>query len=251
MYDSSTMNILNSIQRAYRERPYRNIFVTLMAVILIDAVAPNAFARGRFSDLMLAAILLAALIETVRSRHHGLWALVLGLPAIGARVLAAFRDDTPAQNTTVLFFTAVFFGYLIWNLLHDLNRGDRRTSERIFGALCAYVFIGILFALVFTHMEYRRPGTFATSQKAILEEATVESNLMPIFTYYSFVTLTTLGYGDITPVAEHARTLAWMEALIGQLYLAVMVAGFVAVHISENMAKKHGDPPPDDPGRAP
>ena len=245
------MAIMKSIVSFLRERPYRNIFVTLMVVILGDAVAPNAFARGRFSDLMLVAILLAALIETVRSRHNGLWALILGLPAIGVRLLAAFRDDSVTQNTTVLTFTAVFFGFLIWNLLHDLNKGDRRTSERIFGALCAYVFIGILFALVFAHMQYRNPETFATSQEVIAEEATGESNLMPIFTYYSFVTLTTLGYGDITPVAEHARTLAWFEALVGQLYLAVMVAGFVAVHISENLTKRHGEPPPEDSDRGP
>jgi hypothetical protein len=219
-----------------------------MTVILVDALAPNALARGRFADLLLAAILLAALIETLRSRHNGFWALVLGLPAIAARLLAAFRNDTPAQNTTVLFFTAVFIGFLIWNMLHDLNRGRRSTGERIFGALCAYVFIGLLFALVFTHIQYRDPEAFASSQEPILDEATVESNLMPIFTYYSFVTLTTLGYGDITPVAEHARTLAWFEALIGQLYLAVMVAGFVAVHISERMAKKQGESPPDDTG---
>lgn len=239
---------LNSLLSAYRERPYRNIFVTLMVLILFEAVAPHAFARGRFADFMLAAILIAALVETVRSRHNAPWALILGLPAIGVRVLAVFREDSPTQNATVLFFNAVFFGFLIWNLLHDLNKSGRRTSERIYGALCAYVFIGILFALAFAHMQFRDPETFASSQEAILEQAEVESNLVPIFTYYSFVTLTTLGYGDITPVAEHARTLAWCEALIGQLYLAVMVAGFVAVHISEGMSKKQDEPPPDDSG---
>jgi hypothetical protein len=137
----------------------------------------------------------------------------------------------------------VFFAFLVWNLLHDLGRGDRPTSERIFGALCAYIFIGLLFALIYTHLEYRRPGTFTITNEAPVEQGSMESNLVPTFIYYSFVTLTTLGYGDVTPVAEHARTLAWLEALLGQLYLAVMVAGFVAVHISETMGKKRGDPP--------
>lgn len=241
------MERLKSVLRAFRGRPYRNIFVTLMVVILADAVSPNAFARGRFADLMLAVILVSALVETVRSRHNWILALALGLPAIALRVFAAFSEDTLVQNTTVLTFTAIFFGFLIWNLLHDLNQGNRRTSERIYGALCAYIFIGLLFALVFTHMQFRDKTAFSSSQEAILEQATVESNLMPIFTYFSFVTLTTLGYGDITPVTEQARILAWFEALVGQLYLAVMVAGFVAVHISENMAKKQGEPPPDDP----
>lgn len=150
------------------------------------------------------------------------------------------------MNTTLVTVTALFLGFLIWNLLHDLARSDRRTSERIFGALCAYVFIGLLFAAVYTHMEFRQPGTFSLPQAATLEGLARESSLFPIFTYFSFVTLTTLGYGDITPVAEHARTLAWFEALVGQLYLAVMVAGFVAVHVSQGMNRDQDDPPPDD-----
>lgn len=230
---------------AYRERPYRNIFVALIAVLLIDALAPNAFARGRFSDLMMAVILFAALVETISSRRHVIWAVVLGVPAIGLRLMGAFTVDSMPGNVTILTGTAVFLAFLIWNLLHNLNRSDRPTSERIFGALCAYIFIGMLFALLYTHIAYRDPDAFAISNEAMMQAATSEASLMPVFTYYSFVTLTTLGYGDITPVAEHVRTLAWLEALIGQLYLAVMVAGFVATHISERMRKNRGDPPPD------
>ena len=85
-----------------RERPYRNIFVAMIAVILIDALVPNAFARGRFADLMVAAVLLAALFETVRSRHNAIWAIALGVPAVVVRIIAAFRPDTTAQNATVL-----------------------------------------------------------------------------------------------------------------------------------------------------
>ena len=103
------MTIGKSLLVAYRERPYRNIFFALLVVILVDALAPNEFARGRFADLMVAAVLLAALVETVRSRHNAIWALALGLPAIVARLVAAFLPDTTAQNTTVLGLTALFF----------------------------------------------------------------------------------------------------------------------------------------------
>jgi uncharacterized membrane protein len=235
-----------SFLEAYRERPYRNIFIALVAVILIDALAPKYSARGQFADLMLAAVLVAALLETVRARRNVVVALALGLPAIVLRVIGAFSEDSRAMNTTLVTVTALFLGFLIWNLLHDLTRSDRSTSERIFGALCAYVFIGLLFAAVYTHMEFRQPGSFATSQEVFEADARQESNLFPLFTYFSFVTLTTLGYGDITPVAEHARTLAWFEALVGQLYLAVMVAGFVADHVSQGMNRDQDDPPPDD-----
>ena len=228
---------------AFRENPYRNIFIALGIVILFDALAPNDLARGRFADLMLVAIFVAALIETVRTRHNAIAAMVLGLPAILLRVVVAFMDDSPSINGLTLAVNGLFIGFLIWNLLHDLATDERATGERIFGALCAYVFIGLFFALIYTHMEDRYPGTFTSSTGLIGEPGVPEANLYPVFTYYSFITLTTLGYGDITPVAEHARTLSWFEALLGQLYLAVMVAGFVAVHISENMRKSRDDPP--------
>ena len=76
------MTSTKSLFEIYREKPYRNIFVALIALVLVDALAPNALARGRFADLMLAAVLVAALVETVRSRHNAIWALALGLPAI-------------------------------------------------------------------------------------------------------------------------------------------------------------------------
>lgn len=236
-----------SLLEAYRERPYLNIFIALIAVVLIDALAPNTIAGGRFSDLMLAAILIAALIQTVRMRHNSIWALVLGLPAVAARFVAAFLPDSMMRSTAVLGFTAVFFVFLIWNLLHDLNKSDRPTSEKIFGALCAYIFIGLLFALFFTHLEYGDPGSFSISNDLLAEKMAGGTMHLQTFTYFSFVTMTTLGYGDITPVTENAQTLAWLEALIGQLYLAVMVAGFVATHISESMRKNRGDPPSNGP----
>ena len=234
-----------TLSSLYLESPYRNIFIAIMVVIAIDALAPNEFARSDFADLMLSFVLVAALVETVRARRNPVLALVLGLPAVALRIVSIFTRDSMAINTTILTITTIFLGFLIWNLLHDISKGDRSTSERIFGALCAYIFIGLLFAALYTHLEFRQPGTFSISQAIAAEGRVPESELFPVFTYFSFVTLTTLGYGDISPIAEHARTLALLEALLGQLYLAVMVAGFVAVHISEGMKKDRGDPPPD------
>jgi hypothetical protein len=224
--------IVRNVIDSYRRYPYRNIFLMLMAIVLFDAIAPNEAARGQFSDLTMVAVLAAALWETVRSRRNAIAALVLGLPAIVCRLLSAWIPDSRPWNSAVLMLTTVFFLFLLWNLLHDLLGSERKTSEQIFGALCAYLFIGILFALVYTHIEYSRPGSFSIPDPGVIEETPVESTLMPTFTYYSFVTLTTLGYGDILPVSENARTLSWMEALLGQIFLAVMVAGFVAKHMT-------------------
>ncbi len=223
-----------NVQR-FKRHSYRNIFVAMLVVILAEALAPNLIGTFKVGDFLIVALILAALAQSLHDRHGAVWAVLLGLPAVIARVVAAVRPDSPIQNSVVLFLSALFFGYLIWKILRDVTVGARPTGERIFGALCAYIFVGVLFALLYAHLEYRDPTihAFTASNDAIINSAASETGLLPIFTYYSFVTLTTLGYGDITPVSDAARTLAWMEALLGQLYLAVMVAGFVAGHISK------------------
>lgn len=230
-------------------RPYRNIFVAMLVVIVVEALAPNLIGVLHVADLLVMGLIIAALVETTRERRHAVVALVLGLPAIIARLIASALPDSPGLNGAVLVLSAAFFGYLVWNILSDIMGESRPTSERVFGALCAYVFIGVMFALLYAHLEYRDPGAaaFTVSNTAIVESAQSESSLLPLFIYYSFVTLTTLGYGDITPVSDAARTLAWMEALLGQLYLAVMVAGFVADHISKGGG---GGRPPEEPSEA-
>ncbi len=223
----------NQVLQSLRGQPYRNIFMALVVVTAVDALAPDVVGGTAVSDLLLVAILAAALFETIRTRRHAVVAGLLGGPAVIARLAAPFRGDSPGWNGAVIFLTAAFIGFLIWLLLHDLFAKHRSTSERIYGALCAYLFIGILFALVYAHVEYRAPGSFKAGNDALLETVAEEASMVPVFTYYSFVTLTTLGYGDITPATDHARSLAWLEALIGQLYLAVMVATLVGIKVSE------------------
>jgi hypothetical protein len=241
----TTTTILQRFQR----RPYRNIFVSLLAVMIADALVPNLIGTLNVSDLVIAALIVAALVQTIRARTHAVVAVALGLPAIIARLVAAIRPDSALQNNAVLVLSTLFFGYLIFNILRDISGEDRPTSERLFGALCAYIFIGMLFALLYARLEFHDPNAsaFTVSNDAVIESASSEANLLPLFIYYSFVTLTTLGYGDITPVSEAARTLAWIEALIGQLYLAVMVAGAVALYISEGRSRGGDRPPGVDP----
>ena len=236
-----------------RGHPYRNIFVAMLVMIIVEALAPNLIGFLHVGDLMITGLILAALLATLRERRGVVMTAVLGGAAIIARLVAAVRPDNPVQNGAVLFLSAVFFGYLIWKILSDISTENRTTVERVFGALCAYMFIGVLFSLLYAYLEFRDPAAaaFTASNEAIIQSADSETGLLPIFTYYSFVTLTTLGYGDITPVAEAARTLAWMEALIGQLFLAVMVAGFVADHISKGAQGGSSQDGPPDGGREP
>lgn len=99
------------------------------------------------------------------------------------------------------------------------------------GAICVYFMIGLLWALIFSTLELLQPGSFQMPQGQGTE--------LSHFSYYSYVTLTTLGYGDITPISPPARSLALLEAIMGPLYIAVLIARLVGIHIVQSGEKPY------------
>ena len=120
--------------------------------------------------------------------------------------------------------------------------GGRVTGDRISAAICVYLLMGFLWAYVYGLIESLSPGSFKLLPVEIQpgEGALVASFPGREFSqlvYFSFVTITTLGYGDITPANPLTRVLTTVEALMGQIYLVVLVARLVGLHIAHSHEK--------------
>lgn len=115
--------------------------------------------------------------------------------------------------------SALFAGYYVFV-------SETVDANRIAGALCVYLLLGVIWALLYNLIELSLGNAFTGLVGMAGEDRLRE------LTYYSFVTLTTLGYGDIVPVAPAAKTLAYLEAVAGQFYLTVLVAELVGVHVA-------------------
>jgi hypothetical protein len=109
---------------------------------------------------------------------------------------------------------------------------DEISLNRIVGAICIYLMLGVIWSIGYSVLNIVEPGSF----KGLTELADPAWNSDWI--YYSFVTITTLGYGDITPLTQSAKTLSFAEAIVGQFYIAVLVAGLVSAYIS---ARREGN----------
>ena len=122
-----------------------------------------------------------------------------------------------------------FFTYvLIINFKDIFVNGDRVSMDTIFQAISVYLLLGLAWAFAYVSLELIIPGSFS-----IGVDLTVQSDLdFHKFLYFSFVTMTTLGYGDITPVTPPAGSLSYVQAVVGQIYLTVLVARLVGMHIS-------------------
>jgi hypothetical protein len=123
-----------------------------------------------------------------------------------------------------ILFTVVATAYALAFIMQP----ETVTREVIYAAMLVYLLVAQLYALVYTFLDLIDPASFNTPQG--------QSDFL-LFEYYSFVTLTTLGYGDITPLTKVAKAFSVLEAVIGQLYLVVVVAWFVGMHVFRKSSK--------------
>ena len=140
--------------------------------------------------------------------------------------LAAAASADPRFLIARAILGAAFTGFLSVVILREVLRGGAVDVDKIFGAVCAYLLVGVCWAGIYSFVEQLRPGSLALPALAGGRPA---GSRAEIFLYFSFVTLATLGYGDITPMVATTRTLAWMEAVFGQFYIAVLVARLVGL----------------------
>jgi voltage-gated potassium channel len=118
-------------------------------------------------------------------------------------------------------------------ILVDVLAARQIVFDMICGALCVFVLFGMCWANVFTLLERLAPGSFAIDFGRYHVDAGADPLAAAgVFTYYSFVTLTTVGYGDIVPASATARWLVWLEAVFGQFYMAVFVSRLIGLQVS-------------------
>ena len=139
--------------------------------------------------------------------------------------LLSYLKDIPSLDMLSNILGGLLLAYTAAIIVHHLFTEDKITGDMIMGAICAYFLMGLVWSFAYSTLEFFQPGSFQMPQGEV-NQAT--------FTYYSYVTLTTLGYGEITPISAPARSFALLEAMMGQLYLAVLIARLVGIHIAQS-----------------
>lgn len=204
----------------------------LLGLLLLIVGSPSLSGKGErvIFELIFNAILLAG-VYAVGVRRHG-WAFTaLTVVTLGARwgeLLFASRFDVLA-----LGLTAVWLVYAASVIIASLFERREVETDAILGAIVVYLLVALAFMMVFQVLELRDPGSFSGLPDGVQEHP---NELASSMLYFSLVCLTTMGYGDIVPVSDLARPLSVLEGVFGQLYLAVMIARLVGLHIARPRA---------------
>jgi hypothetical protein len=222
----------------------RHRFVVLFALLLLFYIVVPILHHARHTlhpsaavlvEGVLFILLLSWAVASVRTGRAGtIIAVLLGLSLAGLWVAEGFVEgELPLVVQYML--GAGFFAYAGWMMLVFIFASRRVTFNIVCASLCVYLLLGLVWGLIYSAVDVVSPGdfTWTVSEKPapLLRVGRGDTAVL----YFSFATLTTLGYGDIVPTAPLTRMLASLEAVAGQLYLAVLVARLVGLHIAHSM----------------
>jgi len=203
--------------------------VLLIAVLLLLVVEPFLLGQAIF-DTLVSVVLLAAVWVVSPKPRLLLVSVALVIPAFLGRWLVYVHEGHWLIVVSALFAMS-FFVLTVIVLLWRALGGGAVTADTIAGAVCAYLLLGVVWAFAFSMIELARPGAFLVNGAPMAAPTGTPKILRQELLYMSLVTLSTVGYGDIVPALPPARMLAVLEAVTGQIYLAVLIGGLVGMHM--------------------
>lgn len=215
---------IQTLFRGDRRLGYPVLLGFLLLMFGLQPLIEREVAGVELEALLLAAVLLGAIAAVGRSRVQLLAGAALGIPAL---VLSAVARDPghPLWPTGTLLIVA-FLLFASGLILAAVASHRRVTTATVSGALCVYLLLPLVWVCLYELAEWAQPGSF----RGLSEEEGLTSQLYS----FSLVTITTLGYGDVSPAQPWARVLATLEAIVGQLFLAVLVARLVGLQVGSS-----------------
>lgn len=196
-----------------------NVFLgLLLALILAYPWLAETKLGGSFFVAATLLIIIGGILEMQNSRAWRIATLIFAIPTAG---LALVESGTLGKGHPTFFaLQATTFALLAANFIAFALRPGHVTHHKVSAMISGYLMLGFAFSAVYGLLESLNPGSFQLSRDTAPES-------FDLF-YFSFVTLTTLGYGDIVPRSDHARAVALVEAIFGTLYLVVLVSRLVS-----------------------
>jgi voltage-gated potassium channel len=212
--------------------------VVLVASLLLAVAQPlmsGLFDDEGCFDIFFSLLIAAVLLLVFKEKEHRRIAFSLGLAAF-LGIWVGYGVGGPSGRVLLVgaySLAACIFAFALYGILRAIL-AKQASGDAIFGAMCGYLLLGIIWSLMYFALEIAAPRSFEM-------QASGDADVVPArldrgaLSYYSFITLATVGYGDVTPTTPFARTLAWIEAVTGQFYLAILVAGLVGFKVAQAM----------------
>ncbi len=208
------------------------LLISLLIFFIVNAFLSNDAADMYVFGLFFTVVLFLSVYSLYKSRRLIYLGILLGIFSwLG--YWASHWSDAGLVFIIDYALTALFFTVVTHIIIMHVMTQKVISFNTICGAICGYLLMGMVFSFLFGLIYMAAPHAFYLSDSRGIHLGYYMQSLI----YFSFITLTTVGYGDITPLVPIAKTLAWMEGAAGQIYLTVLIARLVSLQVAERQGK--------------
>lgn len=213
-------------------------FGLLLVCLFGSVIIPPYFDGHIWFDLiwklLFSLVLFAAIYSVMQKKKAAYWGWVLLVPTLITVWIDYFSDHNKIAIYLDNLTTIAFLTFICYHFLEDILKSKVVTINTIFASMCVYLMLASVFSAIFVNIHVFYGSAFQFNSEGLVSQAINDDTLAGVFHYYSFVTLTTLGYGDIIPTHRVAQAWVAVEAMIGQFYIAIILARLVSMHASMN-----------------
>ena len=260
---TSWNELREALRRHFAPRRHTALLIAIVALFIVrPVIGEDADAAAVFSIL----ILLLLLSRSTPSRSMSWWASgkfwlaqrhrrgmigwALAVPAAAERIAMIFVTKPDTLSGRAILWLVLFI-FITWHLLRGVLKQKEVTSETISMSISVYLLLGFTWALFYILLHHLQPLAFNLGSPA--PPISGEQKVFPVLIYFSLTTLSTIGFGDITPISMQARYAAVAEGITGQFYLAILVARLVGMQMSKAANPETGNqsriPQTEDPSK--
>ncbi|MFH2020666.1 MAG: potassium channel family protein [archaeon] len=198
-------------------------FISLLFLLFLYPYLEGSGLESTILNIAFSIVLLTGVYAISYDRMHLVTGVFLAVPALVTNWL-----NYPSEHIMIAHvFAIMFYFYAIISILTYIMKAVHITSDVLFGAISVYIIIGITFGVLFSLISIAYPGSFTAGE-----------NSWSDLVYFSFSTLTTVGYGDIVPITTLARSLSVIEMVTGQMFITIILAKIVGIYIFQTMSEK-------------
>ena len=204
------------------------LLAVLLLLLVVVPFLPGHRTESVINRIAWSALIIVGILRT-SGRRHFLWAaLIIAIPSLLSRWI-----DGIGLTVAGPVIVACFFLLIVAHILTDIFSQSRVRVDHILGGINVYLLLGVLFTRLHVAVEKYNGGSYMLGDVPLAAAAErMGQHLENLLQYFSFTTLTTLGYGDIHPVSHAARVLSTTEAVVGPLFLVILIARLVSVYTS-------------------
>ena len=211
---------------------YGALLLVLFGNLVLFSFLDHQSAIRWLLDLSILALIGSTLHAVSGRRWLRAYVMIVGIGAIVLGTIAREMEIDAAFPVATLAKTALY-GVVIVVIFKDVVERREVDMDAVLGACCVYLLIGLAWESVYTFVDWQTPNSFSLPAGTPVSEgaaspALIQSDLM----YFSLITMTTIGYGDITPVSAPARILSALQGVVAQLYLAIIIARLVGMELA-------------------